>query len=426
MKERDYQGYLIFHSDEHKSEYLADAEERIKFISGFAGSNAYALVTAEKALCWTDSRYYLACERQLEAGWEMMKMEKEVPSYNDWVRDNMNEGDKIAVDARVMGVAGVKLRTTTFSEKGKTLLPQENENLVDMVWGEAKPKRSQDPVWVLDLEFAGESVTDKIERICKQVAEKKADALLVSTLDDVAWTTNMRGADIDCNPLFFAYMLVHVEEKKLQLFIDKTKVQSEKVQEHLKSFNCEVLAYEETFETLKALAGSGKKVGFDPNELNYAMFSSIKDHEPVEIEALIQTMKATKNAAQQQGMIDCHIRDCAALFKYFSWLNQELKKGTEIDEVDGADKLRWFRAQQPRFIYPSFETISSIGPNGADIHYKPEKGSCKLINRDEIYLCDSGGQYLDGTTDITRTTHFGGQAPTAFQKEMFTRVLIGN
>lgn len=156
------------------------------------------------------------------------------------------------------------------------------------------------------------------------------------------------------------------------------------------------------------------------------MYSSIKDHEPVVVESLIETMKASKNEVQQKGMVESHIRDCAALFKYFSWLNQELKKGTEIDEVQGSEKLREFRAQQDKFIYPSFETISSIGANGADIHYKPEKETCKKINRDEIYLCDSGGQYYDGTTDITRTTHFGGQAPTAFQREMYTRVLMGN
>jgi len=276
--------------------------------------------------------------------------------------------------------------------------------------------------------------------------------MLVTALDDVAWMLNLRGNDIEYNPLFFSYVLLHragpkdAETYSADLFIDQGKVQDAAVLEHLSTNNITVHDYTAVVAKLKeyaaahagaSAAGGGaedaakakKKISVDTKQINQKLFEALEaaEYELVAQDATIEHLKAAKNAVQQEGMRQCNIRDCAAIMKYFAFLEEELAKPDHgLDEFMGAEKVTAYRAMGELFKGPSFEPISSIGANGAIIHYAAAKDTAVKLNNDEIYLLDSGGQYLDGTTDITRCAHFGGKAPTAFQKQAYTAVLLGN
>lgn len=244
--------------------------------------------------------------------------------------------------------------------------------------------------------------------------------LLVTALDDIAWLLNLRGNDIEFNPLFFSYLLFHRdgESYRVDLFINEEKVSNPAMVDYLKSINVTVHGYEAIEAKLTDYAqNENKKVSIDKGDCNFRKYNLLNElgYEVIDQKNLIPLLKCMKNEAQQEGMRQCNIRDCAAIMKYFAFLEEELKKPDHgLDEFNGARKVEEYRTFGDLYKGPSFDTISSIGANGAVIHYKPTKEEAKPLNNDEIYLLDSGGQYMDGTTDITRTAHFGGKAPTAF------------
>ena len=237
-----------------KSEYLAPCDERIKFISGFSGSNGICVITASEALLWTDSRYYLQAEKQLEAGWKMMKWEAKAKTYFEWLSESSCK--RIGIDPSQLGVAGFRNRSKYFAEKGLEMCPV-TENLVDKVWGAEKPPVPQAKAFVLDIKYAGETVQEKYAKVSKKM-EGKADALLVTTLDDIDWLLNIRGRDIAYNPVVIAYLIFLPGKEdnghSALLFIDQTKLSDESVQEHLKLNRVEVHPYNAVTEHLKALA----------------------------------------------------------------------------------------------------------------------------------------------------------------------------
>ncbi len=242
----------------------------------------------------------------------------------------------------------------------------------------------------------------------------------------------MRGNDIKYNPVFFSYAIFNPSTgegvpSSLNLFIHASKVQDESVQAHLKANNISVSDYSEITAHLKSLADAKKKIGFDENNCNQLLFESFKNSEPVNTENIVEAIKAVKNPVEMQGMRNANVKSCASLIQYFAWMEDHLKNNpdSEMTEYTAAKKLEEFRKTRELYMGPSFDTISSMGPNGAVIHYKPEKTTALKMNNKEIYLLDSGVQYLDGTTDITRTVHFGGSEPTAEQKDRYTRVLLG-
>jgi Xaa-Pro aminopeptidase len=268
----------------------------------------------------------------------------------------------------------------------------------------------------------GESHQDKLLKIRQHLKEKKQYGVIVSALDEIAWVFNLRGSDVECNPVFYAYAVI--TKTDATLYINPEKL-TESVRQHLEGIQSK--PYDAIFADLaqlkEALSSSQQKMLIDANT-SLAIEEAVGAAFLSEERSFIGDSKAIKNERELKGMRDCHIRDGAALVQYFAWLEKQLLAGEQLDEVQAADHLEKLRAAQQDFVGLSFPTISSTGPNGAIIHYEPERGNCKVIDPNQVYLCDSGAQFSDGTTDTTRTYHFG--TPTSYEKSCFTAVLQGH
>lgn len=301
------------------------------------------------------------------------------------------------------------------------------ENLVDLVWGKDRPARPQEKVKVHPIEFSGKSFEEKIADLRVQLEKSNRAGFVISMLDEIAWLFNLRGNDIAYNPVFFAYAIV--TPTTVDLYVDEEKLTPE-VKTYLGD-KVTIKPYSSIFKDMEALGatldGTDKedaKKFLVSKQASWSLYLALGgEAKVVEARSPIADAKAIKNEAELKGMRDCHVRDGAALNEYFAWLEQQLTSGVVLDEVQAADKLEECRAKQKHFVGLSFPTISSTGANGAIIHYEPERGSCSIIDPNAVYLCDSGAQYLDGTTDVTRTWHFG--TPTEKEKLAFTMVLKG-
>lgn len=329
-----------------------------------------------------------------------------------------------ASDARKLG--------ETLKKKAHATLVGVPENLVDKIWKD-RPARPAEQVIVLSEKYAGKPYKEKLDDLRKELKKKKTAGMVVSMLDEIAWLFNLRGSDIPYNPVFFSYAAV--TPSSATLYIDSAKVGSE-VKEHLQGL-VDIKPYDALFSDLNSIAetatreiqASGATKSHPPklllsNKSSWALSLGLGGEEKVEeSRSPIADAKAIKNTTELEGMRQCHIRDGAALIKYFAWLEEELLGGSWIDEVQAADKLEEIRSEGEHFVGLSFDTISSTGPNAAVIHYSPERGNCSVIDPKAIYLCDSGAQYFDGTTDTTRTLHFG--EPTEMEVKAYTLVLKG-
>ncbi|KAJ6107660.1 Xaa-Pro aminopeptidase P [Penicillium sp. IBT 18751x] len=398
-----------------------------KFISGFSGSAGTAIISLNKAALSTDGRYFNQAAKQLDSNWELLKRGIEgVPSWQEWTTEQAQGGKAVGVDPSLITAAGARKLAETLEKNGSSLVGIQ-QNLVDLVWGKDRPARPVEKVRVHPVKYAGKSFQDKIADIRKELETKKKAGFVVSMLDEIAWLFNLRGSDIPYNPVFFSYAII--TPTTAELYVDSSKLTPE-VTAHLGQ-DVIIKPYDSIFADVKALSEARSQATEVPakfllsNKTSWALSLNLGGEEHVEeIRSSIADAKAVKNETELEGMRACHIRDGAALTEYFAWLENELvNKKTVLDEVDGADKLEQIRSKHELFAGLSFDTISSTGPNGAVIHYKPEKGSCSIIDPSAIYLCDSGCQYFDGTTDTTRTFHFG--TPTAFEKRAFTLVLKG-
>ncbi|KAI7882418.1 Creatinase/aminopeptidase [Lichtheimia hyalospora FSU 10163] len=425
MKSQEYNvdAFLIPSEDSHQSEYIADCDKRRHWISGFTGSAGFAIVSTHEAALFTDGRYFLQASEQLDSNWTLMKQGLPgVPTWQEYLVKNLPAGSRIGVDPKLITASDARLLSASLSTVGSSLVVI-HDNLVDKAWGAERPLAPKDHVIVQPITFAGKSHADKLEDLRKYIIEKGAYGVVVSALDEVAWLFNLRGSDVECNPVFYSYAII--SKADAVLYVDPAKV-PDTVKEHLGS-HVTLKPYDAIFDDLRKLSetlgASGEKLIANSKTSLAVEVAAGKDNIQEE-RSFINDAKAIKNDAELKGMRDCHLRDAAALVHYFAWLENQLKAGTQLDEVDGADKLESFRAQQADYVGLSFDTISSTGENGAIIHYKPEKDACKVIDIKQIYLCDSGGQYKDGTTDVTRTYHFG--EPTAYEKRCFTRVLQGH
>ncbi|SMY26795.1 unnamed protein product [Zymoseptoria tritici ST99CH_1A5] len=424
--------YIVPSEDAHSSEYIAATDARREFISGFTGSAGTAIVSLDKAALATDGRYFNQAGQQLDDNWELLKQGlQDVPTWQEWTIDQAEGGKTVGVDPTVLTAPEGRKLGEKIKKKGGKELVAIAENLVDQVWGKDKPARPNEPVRVLGTEYAGKPFQEKIEELRKELEKKKAAAFVVSMLDEIAWLFNLRGNDIPYNPVFFSYAVITPEEATL--YIDETKL-PEDAKAHLEGVN--IRPYESIFSDITALAASepstngstkSKRKYLLSTKASWALSRSLGGEEKVdEARSPIADAKAIKNATELDGMRNCHIRDGAALSEYFAWLENELvtKQNTDLDEVAGADKLEQIRSKHDKFVGLSFDTISSTGANAAVIHYSPQPGSCSIIDKDKIYLCDSGAQFLDGTTDTTRTLHFG--TPTDQEREAYTLVLKGH
>ena len=440
MKNEKIDVYIVPSEDSHQSEYIAPCDARREHISGFSGSAGTAVVTLEKAALATDGRYFNQASKQLDSNWTLLKQGLEdVPTWQEWTTEQAEGGKTVGVDPAVITASDARKLSETLKKKSKATLVGVKENLVDKVWGSARPSRPTEKIRVLPEIYTGKPFTEKIQDLRKELDKKKAGGMIVSMLDEIAWLFNLRGNDIPYNPVFFSYAAI--TPTSATIYVDDHKITSD-VKSALGK-DVSIKPYDALFSDLTALSDSiaesaatnGHTNGTTSkskhhqfllsNKASWALSLGLGGEEKVtEARSPIADAKAIKNETELEGMRQCHIRDGAALSEYFAWLEEELvEKGAKLDEVQAADKLEQIRSKGDRFVGLSFDTISSTGPNAAVIHYKPEPGNCSIIDQKAIYLCDSGAQYLDGTTDTTRTLHFG--TPTDFEIKAYTLVLKG-
>ncbi|KAI0044325.1 Creatinase/aminopeptidase [Auriscalpium vulgare] len=415
MADKPIDAYIVPSEDQHSSEYLAQCDERRAFISGFNGSAGTAVVTKDKAYLFTDGRYFLQAEQQLDRNWTLMRQGlQDVPTWQEFITKKVPIGDKVGIDPDLISASDAKsFKDVQFSY---------TDNLVDKVWGSDRPSRPKSTVFPLDVKYSGESHAEKLSKVRQELQKKDASAMVVTMLDEVAWLFNLRGSDIDYNPVFFAYAVVTPDSATL--FIDSAQV-DDTVKAHLgpQVVVQPYVAFREHLRSLGASLTSSQKVLIG-DKASVAVAEAIGQDKVLLSRSPVADLKAIKNATEIAGFRASHIRDGAALARYFAWLEEQLNAGAEITESGGADVLEKYRSELDLFKGLSFTTISSTGPNGAIIHYSPDPNDCAVIKKEQIYLCDSGGQFLDGTTDVTRTWHFG--EPTEEEKRAFTRVLQGH
>ncbi|XP_076650341.1 xaa-Pro aminopeptidase ApepP [Halictus rubicundus] len=425
IKGKGIQALIINSSDAHQSEYLRERDKRVRFISGFTGSFGVSIVTPDKALLWTDGRYYTQALAEFDPPemWTLMREGLlDTPTRAAWLVSNLPPKSTVGADSNLMSYTEWAILHTSLTAAGHCLMPLE-ENLIDKVWGNEQPDSKGNTILPQPLQFSGRTVAEKV-RLCREEMDKnKAKVLVITALDEVAYILNFRGSDIPYNPVFFAYVILTLND--LHLFVDKSKV-SEEAQQQLidEGVNVVYHPYDDVHAFLKETAVASNEKIWINNGSSYAIHAAcgeIKQHNAI---TPISIMKAIKNDVEIQGMKAAHIRDAVALVKYFAWLEDQVKnKKATITEISGATQLEKFRTEQEHFIGLSFPTISSVGPHGAIIHYQPAPETDVPITDKELYLCDSGAQYQDGTTDVTRTLHFGDV--TAFERECFTRVFKG-
>lgn len=423
MKALGVDAYVIAAQDAHNSEYVAKSDQRRAFLTGFAGSAGTALITASQALLWTDSRYFLEAERVLEGSeWVLMRQFQEgVLELDAWVLANL-EGKVVGVDPTLLSCETASQWKRTWGSQ--VTLKELQGNLVDAVWL-AKPEDPVAPITVHPLDYAGETVTSKIERVRKACEDLGADAVIVCALDQVAWLFNLRGADIECNPVFFAYAVVTQAEVLFfpRALDDGRQGLTEEVHAHLREASVKVHPYSRFFEEVgEAIAG--KHVLVEPSSYSLAVLNLVPADLRVADMSPVEKFKAIKNDKEIECLRKASHKDSQAICEFFSIIEERVKAGDGIDECAAAELIKSIRAAKPLCVGDSFPTISSVGSNAAIIHYRPEQATCKKLSTDTVYLCDTGAQFLDGTTDITRTVHFG--EPSDEQRRCYTRVLQGH
>ncbi|KAG2340928.1 Creatinase/aminopeptidase [Suillus weaverae] len=424
--ENNVKAFFVPSEDQHFSEYPAHSDERRAFISGFNGSAGCAIITLRDAFLFTDGRYFLQASQQLDSNWKLMKQGlpvEDVPTWQEFLSKHLEQGTRIGIDPTLISAADAESLKKSLEPRGSELVSLQ-QNPVDIVWGKDRPPCPHNSVFPLDIKYAGETFQNKLQRLREEITKKNAVASVVTLLDEVAWLFNLRGTDIDFNPVFFAYAVV--TPKEAILFMHDAQAQHS-----IKTFlgsDVEIRPYESFIPSLRQLAatlGANKeKPMLLGDKTSLAVVEAIGEENAILIPSPVAAMKAIKNKTEIEGFRKCHIRDGAALIRYFAWLEEQLNGGAELNESQAAAKLEEFRSELDLFRGLSFTTISSTGPNAAVIHYSPDPNDCAIIRKDQIYLCDSGGQYLDGTTDVTRTLHFG--TPTNEEKRAFTRVLQGH
>ncbi|KAJ3451979.1 xaa-pro aminopeptidase [Anaeramoeba flamelloides] len=412
---------IVKNSDPHNSEYTPKHYHRRSFISNFTGSNGTALVTKDKAFLWTDSRYFLQAGMQLSSDWKLMKMGTDL-SLTKWCAENMQKESVIGIDGVTTSIGEYNNLKESLIQNEITLKILES-NPIDELWGEKRPPLELTPVFEHPLEIAGETIDSKLIRIREQMEKKLAESFLISNVSEICWTLNVRGSDVKNNPVVISYLLITQHE--VFFFVNKERLK-ESVLEKLENSKIQILPYDpkSVLEILEQQFKLGK-VWIDDSLSSFFVNKLNDDPNLIKGKSPIQEMKAIKNEKEIEGMKIAHRKDAVALIQFLYWFNNKMKNSKEekLTEYQISEKLIQFRSQQENYLSESFDAIVGAGPNGAIIHYKPEEGESKMIEN-EMLLIDSGGQYLEGTTDITRTIHLG--TPTEYEKKCFTAVLQGH
>ncbi len=419
LKKDQLDGFVVPICDEHMSEYVGDYAQRLGWLTGFGGSAGSAVVLSEEAAIFTDGRYTLQVREQVDGqNWQYVGVPQ--TSISDWLKEHAPAGARIGYDPWVHTKGWVESASRALKAKGAELVAVKS-NPIDAVWAD-QPEKSDAKLMVHEDRYAGQNSAEKRAAVAEWLADNGVDSTVISALDSVAWLLNVRGSDVSNTPVALSFVLAHADGTA-DLFVAPEKV-DEAVQAHLGNA-VRLRTPEEFVPALKAM--NGKRIAVDPDRAVAAIFGALKDGGATIVEARDPTIlpKAIKNPVEQDGHRAAQARDGAALSRYLHWLAQEAHKG-ELTELSAAAQLRAFREATGMLKDLSFDTISAAGPNGASPHYKVDEKSNRRIDPNSIYLVDSGGQYLDGTTDVTRTIWVGPGEPTAEMKDRYTRVLKGH
>ena len=418
MKEKGIFAYIIPSADYHQSEYVGEFFKGREFISGFTGSAGTIVITLDKAILWTDGRYFIQAEKELQKTCvELYKMGEEgVPTTFEYIKNEVPSGSKIGFDGRAMSASMGKDLEDDLSKKDITISYE--GDLLDEIW-EDRPALSDKKAFLLDVKYTGEDFKSKISRVRKSMEEKGATTHILTSLDDIAWLFNIRGKDVAYNPVVLSYAVINLD--KAILFVDKNKLNDE----ILSSFDgeqVEIKGYFEIDEFVKSMSQE-EVVLVDNNRINYTILKNIPQGVKVINDVNPTTLfKAQKNEVEIENTKRCHIRDGVAVTKFMYWLKNNIGK-IEITEISASDKMTELRKEQGEFIEPSFASIAGYASNGAIVHYSATKESNTTLQPKGLFLLDSGGQYYDGTTDITRTFALG--ELTEEEKLHFTTVVRG-
>ena len=420
MKQHKIDAYIIPTSDPHMSEYPADCWKYREWISGFTGSAGTVIITADKAGLWTDSRYFLQASTQLEGtGIELFKMMlPETPTIPEFLTHELKEGQTVGLNGETYSLADARSLEKALAEKEIKL--NTNASLINPIWKE-RPAIPEAPMFEMPIELSGKSTEDKLIDINKLLHKAGADCTILSALDEVAWTFNIRGTDVAYNPVVISYAFV--SEKESVLFVNPKKIPAE-IAEHLKKEGVTLADYGMLATFLSRLP-ERTRVFIDSKRTNVAIYNALpKSSILIEGISPANHLKSIKNETEIKGFRNAVLKDGIAMTKFYFWLEKMLKAGEKVTELSAAAKLTALRSEQPQYVMDSFASISSYGPHGAVVHYSPTPETDTELKTDSLYLLDSGAQYLDGTTDITRTIALCDE-PSEQMKKDFTRALKG-
>lgn len=419
MQEKHIDIYIVPTADFHQSEYVGEHFKARAYITGFTGSAGTAVITLHDAKLWTDGRYFLQAAKQLEGtGVTLMKMfEPGVPTVEEYLEAELKSGQTLSFDGRVVSVGEGDEYASIAKKNGAKVDYQ--EDLIDAIWTD-RPPLSEEPVWFLEEKYSGESTESKLSRIRREMADAGCDTHIVSTLDDICWTLNIRGNDIDFFPLVLSYAIIRKDS--LELYIDERKL-DDKLKTIFKKEGVNLHPYNAIYEDVKKLPENAT-VLIDKTKLNYAIFNNIPNSVPIVNKRNPEIlMKALKNPVEVENIKKAEIKDSIAHVRFMKWLKENLGK-IKITEMSASEKLDEFRAEMGNFIRDSFEPISSYGPHSAIVHYSSSPETDVELKEGSLYLSDTGAGFYEGSTDITRTYALG-EVPKKM-KEDFTIVAISN
>lgn len=400
MKDRKIDAYIVATSDPHQSEYLADYYKTREFISGFTGSAGTAVITLKEARLWTDSRYFIQAQKELASSeFELMKMGVEgYPTIIEYLDENIAEFGKIGFDGQCYSVTSYK----DLSENMGSRVLVSDLDYISQIWTD-RPELPKDKIWIHDDKYSGLNLKEKLEILREKMAENNCDYTFIGAPEDICYLLNIRGNDVDYNPVVLSYMLI--SEQKACLCIDDDKIDGS-VREYLENNDISVYSYEYIYTLLKNIPGKNR-IYLDPSRTNVAIYDAINSNVKISQGINLTTyMKAVKTDTEIENIKKAYILDGVSLVKFFNWLEVGAKTGS-LNELVASNKLHDLRSENESFIEDSFETIAGYKENAAIVHYAPSKTGSKTIRDEGMILVDSGGHYKEGTTDITRTLALG-------------------
>lgn len=419
MRDEGIDVYIEPSADPHQSEYLADHFKSRAYITGFTGSAGTALVTDKEAILWTDGRYFIQAENQIKDNeFKLYKMNTPgYPSLQEWLEENVKYGARIGLNGRIFSQGAVEKIEDGLKDKKVSI--HHEDDLIGKIWDD-RPHLPIRDAFMLGEEYSGKSTAEKIKEIRLEMEKKNATHFLLASLDDIAWLYNIRGWDVDNNPVLISYAMITFDYA--MLFVDERKI-PESVKTDLYDSGVVLADYDSIDQHLGDLPKDSTII-LQKDRVNTSLFHAIpKNCRIIDTDNMTTIMKGIKNPVEIKNQEEAYLKDCTALTGFFHWLHKEMDQ-REITEVEASERLLKFRMEQEGFLQPSFGTIAAYGPNGAMMHYSPDEASCALLQKKGLFLVDSGGQYYNGTTDITRTVALG--ELTDLEKRDFTLVLKGH